>query len=234
MLGDALTYPLRGSHTEGVFLPGLVLALGTAILLELPSVLALSAAVPATLLVGVLGRVYGDSIDGGTEPPPIGPLPVVTRHGVTVVGLATVYVLPAAVAVAVTVAGASATTVESRSLSFGSALRMFAGSTAVLLVVLAAVYVVPVAIGAALETGSVRRGLAVRTVVSASTDGTYFTAFWAGVVLVASAVVVSATLASLGRAGAVLGIALTFHVLIGATFLVGRGFGTDGSPYDFL
>lgn len=234
MLRAALTYPVRGPDTEGVFLPGLVLAFGTMLLLGLPALLALSAVVPATLLVGFLGDVYADSIDGGTEPPPFGPLPEVARRGVATGVLAAVYLLPAAVVVAVTVVGAESATVAPGSLSFGSTIRVLVGSTAVLMVVLTSVYLAPVAIGTAFRAGSLRRGLAVHSLAGPATDGAYFTAFWVAVLLVGVATAVASALATVGRPGAVLGVALTFHALVGATHLVGRGFGTDGPLYDLL
>lgn len=233
MLRDALAYPARGPHTEDVYLRGLVLAFGTALALQLPGSLAAVAAAPATLLAGYLGAVYADGIEGGTEPPAFGPLAAVTRRGVAVVGLTAAYLLPAAVAVAVTAVGAAGTR-SPGALSFGASMRVLAGSTAVLLVVLASGYLLPVAVGAALEAGTVRAGFASGPLVDTATDGAYFTAFWTAVVLVGAALGVAGALSALGRPGTAVAVPVTFHVLVGATHLVGRGYGTDGTLYDLL
>lgn len=233
MLRDALAYPARGPNAESNYLHGLVFAFGTALALQLPGVLAAVAVVPGTLLVGLLGGVFEDGVAGGTEPPAVGPLTDVARRGVALVGVAALYLLPAAVVLAATAIGASGS-VGSGSRSFGASLRVLAGSTAVLLVVLAAAYLLPVALGAVLEAGTPRAALSPGTFLGTAGRGAYFTAFWTAVILLGAVLGVANVLATLGRPGAAVGVALTFHVLVGTTHLVGRGYGTDGTLYDLL
>lgn len=234
MLRAALAYPLRGPHTESVYLNGLVLAFATAISLQLPGVLAVLALVPAVLLAGYLGSVYEDGLADGTEPPAFGPIRGVARRGALAAVLCVCYLVPAAVVLAVTAVGALGATTGPDGLSFGSSVRIYAGATAVLFVVLFAGYLVPAAVGTALETGSLRAGLDPRRLLPTVTSGAYFTAYWLALGLVMVAAAVAGWLATIGGPGVAVGIVLSFHVLVGGAHLVGRGHGTRGSLYDLL
>jgi len=234
MLRAALVYPLRGDHTESVYLNGLVLSFATALAAGLPGVLAAVAVVPATPLAGYLGAVHRDGVADGSAPPAFGPLPETVRRGVTVLAVAVAYLLPAAVVIAVTAVGASGAADPGGSLSFLGSFRLFAGSTAVLVVVLVALYLLPVGVGAALEAGSVRAGVSPAALAGTATTGAYFTAYWVAVVVLGAAVGAAAALATLGRPAAAVGVVLTFHALVGSTHLLGRGYGAEGSLYDLL
>lgn len=234
MLRAALVYPLRGDHTESVYLNGLVLSFATALAASLPGVLGVAALLPATPLAGYLGAVYRDGVADGSAPPAFGPLWEAARSGVAVLAVAAAFLLPAAVVIAVTAVGASGAADPGGSLSFLGSVRLFAGSTAVLVVILVALYLLPVGVGAALEAGSARAGLSPAALAGTATTGAYFTAYWVAVVLLGAAVGTAAALATLGRPGAAVGVALTFHALVGATHLLGRGYGAQGSLYDLL
>lgn len=234
MLRDTLIYPVRGSRTEHLFLRGLVLAFAIAGFVRLPAILALATVVPAVLLLGLLGGVYADSMAGHTEPQRIDSLAAVARRGASVGVLATVYLAPAVAAAVVTLVGARSTTATAESLDLLSTTSIVLGSTAVLGIALAAVYLLPIAVGVALKTGSLRSGVAVRSLLDKSRDGAYFTAFGVGIALLLVTVGLAGVLRSFGRLGGALGVVVTFHVLVGTTHLLGRAFGTDGTAAELL
>jgi hypothetical protein len=235
MLRDALTYPLRGPDPEAVFLPGLVVSFAAALAAELPLPLSLLSLVPVTLLVGYLGRVLAAGIDGAEPPPAFGSPTEVAVRGVALVALGTVYLLPAGLALAVTLQGAVAGSVDPGSLTRLGTLRVLAGATALSVFVGGALYLVPAAAGAALSGEGVRDGLALAAVARRTTDGAYFVSFWAAFALLAAAVGAGSLLsAALGRLGSAVGVAATFYALVAAAYLVGRGLGTDGPLYELL
>ncbi|MDY6817029.1 MAG: DUF4013 domain-containing protein [Halobacteriales archaeon] len=231
MLRAVLWYPLRGPNTERIFLPGLIFAFGTALLLELPSLLALTALVPLTVIVGYLARVYTSAIAGKADPPPFDHLTDIVRQGVVVNAIAIVYLLPAIVVVGITAIGIESIAISPSELAFGMSLRILGGTTAVFLFVSIAVYLVPAAVGIAVPNGTVRRAFRLRSVVTAAIDGAYFTGFWIGAGLIGSTIAVISVLTRFGRLGSVVGIVLLFHVAVATAYIVGRGFGSDGTPY---
>jgi hypothetical protein len=235
MLRDALTYPLRGPDPGAVFLPGLVLSFAAALAAELPLPFSLLSLLPVTLLVGYLGSVLAAGMDGADHPPAFGSAPEVAARGVALVGLGTAYLLPAALALAVTLGGAVAGSVDPGSLTRLGTLRVLAGATALSVFVGGASYLVPAAVGTALSGGGVREGLALAAVARRATEGAYFVAFWAAFGLVAAAVGAGSLLsAALGRLGSAVGVVATFYALVAAAYLVGRGLGTDGPLYELL
>lgn len=234
MLRDALTYPARGQHTEHLFLRGLVLAFAVVVLARLPGVLSLAVLLPVVLLLGVLVGVYHHSVTGHTEPPRGADVSTVVRRGVTIGVLCVVYLAPAVGAVVITLVGARTSSTSAESLEFLSTTSVLLGSTAVLGLALGSAYLLPVAVGRVLETGSLRAGVDVRALVDRSVDGAYFTAFGAATALLLVTAGLAGALASVGRVGGAVGVVLTFHVLVSATYLVGRGFGTAGTVADLL
>lgn len=235
MLRDALTYPLHGPDPEAVFLPGLVVSFAAALAAELPLPLSLLALVPVTVLVGYLGHVLAAGMEGAENPPAFGSPWEIAVRGVALVALATAYLLPAALALAVTLQGAATGSVDPGSLTRLGTLRVLAGVTALSAFVGGALYVVPAAAGAAISGEGVRDGLALAAVARRTTEGAYFVAFWAAFALVAVAVGTGSLLsAALGRPGSAVGVVATFYALVAAAYLVGRGLGMDGPLYELL
>lgn len=222
MLREALSYPVRAD--EETLLAGAILAVAAGLLARL-GVLAALAVVPAVLLAGYALAVVGATVEpadsgdsgesaGGTPagadvPPSFADVRALAADGLRALAVAVAYLLVPAVALAVTVGGASA---GGRAESLATTVFVFGAGTVVLVVSLAFAYLLP----PAFDLGRLRR---------AAGRGRYFVGWVSALVVTGVAGVVLGGLASLGRPGEVLALAGGFYALVAVARLLGRGVG---------
>lgn len=225
MLREALSYPARAD--EETLLVGAILAVAAGLLARL-GVLAALAVVPAVLLAGYALAVVGASVEsaavrtsadptdgagaaGGTPagadvPPSFGDFRALAADGLRALAVAVAYLLVPAVALAVTVGGASA---RGRTESLATTVFVFGAGTVVLVVSLAFAYLLP----PAFDLGRLRR---------VAGRGRYFVAWVSALVVAGVAGVALGVLASLGRPGEVAALAGGFYALVVVARLLGR------------
>jgi hypothetical protein len=236
MLREALSYPLRGEDVEETLLVGAVLALAIGLLVRL-GVLGVLAVVPAVLLAGyalAVLRVSAES-SGDTDaesaratlatdetPPAFAGLRALAGDGVRALVVAAGYLFVPAVALAVTVGGASAGV---RPATLGTTAFVLVASTVVLVVSAVFAYLLPAALAGVARTGHLRSAVDLAALRRHATDGGYFVGWITALVACGVAFVLSGALASLGRPGEVVALAGGFYALVVVARLLGRGVG---------
>ncbi|WP_158056252.1 DUF4013 domain-containing protein [Halorussus halophilus] len=221
MLREALTYPTRGEHAERALVVGTSLTVATGILARL-GVLALLAVVPAVLLAGYVVAVLrdsGDSLSNSDDgPPPFSDVRRLLTDGLrTLVVSVCALVVPIAVLLA-TFSGAQA---GQATPNFGRTLSVYGAGTVALLLALLALYVLPIALKRVASEGSLRAATDWLAFRRTATDGAYFYRWSVAVVVGGVALTLAFALASLGRLGEVVALALSFYASLVVSRLIG-------------
>lgn len=228
MFREALIYPVRGENAEENLLAGAILALAGGLLVRL-GILAVLAVGPLVLLAGYALAVLresaasagGSSADEGA-PPRFSNVRALAGDGVRALVVAVGYLLVPVVALAVTVGGAlggaggQPTTLETSAVVFG-------GGTVVLVVSLAFAYLFPAALVAVARTGRLRSAVPPERLRRTVTSARYFVGWVSALVVGSVAGLLLGSLASLGRLGEVVALALGFYALVVVARLLGRG-----------
>ncbi|WP_276279150.1 DUF4013 domain-containing protein [Halorussus caseinilyticus] len=224
MLRESLSYPARTD--EETLLVGTILVVAVGLLARL-GVLAALAVVPAVLLVGyVLAvlRATAESSGGASAdadaPPEFSDLRALAADGARALAVTVGYLLVPAAALAVTVGGASA---GARPESLGTTTFVFGAGTVVLFVSLAFAYLLPAALVGVARTGELAAAMDRGRLRGVAGGSRYFVA-WAAALLVGGVgLVLAGGLATLGRPGEVLALAVGFYAAVVVARLVGRG-----------
>ncbi|WP_269814470.1 DUF4013 domain-containing protein [Halorussus litoreus] len=133
-------------------------------------------------------------------------------------GVAVGYLAIPAVALGVTVGGSA----PAGSATAGTSLLVLGASTVVFLGSLAFAYLLPAALVAVARSGRVRSAVELDHLRRSVADARYFVGWVAALSVVAVAALLFRALASLGRAGEVVGLALGFYAMVVAARLLGR------------
>lgn len=234
MLREALTYPARGEDAEETLLVGTVLALAVGVLARLGA-LSLLAVIPAVLLAGYVLTVIRASAEsaGGTlaadeTPPAFADFRALAVDGIRTLAVAFGYLLVPAVALALTVGGATggaggSAGVGDQSTSLGVTTFVLGAGTVVLAVSATFAYLLPAALAGVARSGTVRGALDWSHLRRIAGDGGYFVGWVAALVVGGLTTVLLGTLASVGRPGEVLALGLGFYALVVVARLLGRG-----------
>lgn len=232
MFREALRYPIRGDRAEERLLVGGILALAAGVLARL-GLLAMFAVVPAILLAGYALAVFRDSAaterrdsaaterpaTGTNAPPEFSDLGALAADGLRALAVALAFLaLPAAVLV-VTLVGART---GPATLDFGRTLSVFGAGTVALVFALAAAYLLPAALVGVARRGTVRAAFDRGELGRTAGDGDYFVGWVAALSTGGLAAATLGALASLGRPGEVLALALAFYALVAVSRLLGR------------
>ncbi len=216
MLAESFRYPLRDGDARDAMAVCTGLVLVTMLLLRVaralwPDLLALAPALvalcPTILFAGYLGRVVDAA---GQSTAPFSWSTRTLRLGVRVVVVTAVYLLPAAVALALT----------AFVLLGGGGMLLTLAPTVALLVTVAAVYVLPAAVAAAGRNG-LRSGFA-RSSLGGLASGSYFFAWTVATSLVVSAWSLLTAVQSATAAAVALSVVFTYVHVVGAR-LIGEG-----------
>ena len=214
MLREALTYPTRGESAERALLVGTTLAVAAGLFARLGA-LAPLALLPAALLSGYLLAVLRDPGDG---PPPVGDVRRLLVDGVRALVVAVgALVLPAVVA-AVTFGGALS---RAASPNFVRTLSVLGAGTVAVLFALLALYLLPIALSSVAGARRVRAATDRTALRRTATDGAYFVRWSAALAVGGCAATLALSLASVGRFGELLALALTFYASLVVARLVG-------------
>lgn len=236
MFREALTYPVRGETAEESLLVGVGLAVATGLLARL-GVLAVLAVVPLVLLAGYALAVVRQSaatdrasLSERTEAPPrFTNFRKRTGEGLRTLAVAVGYLFVPVVALVVTVGGAlGGATPTQRSATLETSAVVLGAGTVVLVASLAFAYLLPAALVSVARTGRIRSAVATERLRRTVTSARYFVGWVAALVVGSSAGLLCGALASLGRPGEVVALAVGFYAVVVVARLVGRGAGSAG------
>ena len=214
VIRDALAYPLRADERTLVTGASLAIALGLALRL---GVLALPIAV---VLAGYAAAVIRTSADDERAPPRFEEIRRLASDGLRALAVAIGYLVVPVVVLAGSLGG---TLAAARPESFATTVVVSAAGTVLLFVSLAFAYLLPAAIAGVASTGRLGAALARSRLRSTITDGRYFLA-WAAALLVASvAGALLGAVASLGRPGEVVALVGGLYAALVVARLLGRG-----------
>lgn len=227
MLREALTYPVRGENAEESLLIGAILALAAGLLVRL-GVLAVLAVAPLALLAGYALAVLQESAassrpgpSGGTDRPPgFSNATELASDGLRALAVAVGYLLVPVVALGVTVGGAAP---AQRPATPGTSAVVLGAGTVVLVVSLAFAYLLPAALVGVARTGRLRSAVVPSRLRRTLTNARYFVGWTAALVVGSVAGLLASALASLGRPGEVVALAVGFYAVVVIARLLGRG-----------
>lgn len=211
MLNESLGYLQRSDEwVKTVLIGGLLTLLGGLV-------------VPAILVLGYLVRVLRATMRGDEQPPEFDEWGDLFVDGAKAFVIAFVYGLIPVVlgGLLVGVGAASAMGGDSAGAVVGG-IVVLVGSLVVLALSLLAAYVVPAATANYAREGSLGAGFDVGELRSTLVDGTYFTAWLTGFVIVVVASVVSGLLNVVPLLGVLVGGFLSFYAVVSAYYLVGN------------
>lgn len=225
MLREALAYPARTD--EKTLLVGAILSLSVGLLARL-GVFAVVALVPAVLLAGYALAVFRASATveryraGDDEPPAFSGVRTLAADGVRALIVAVGYLAVPAVLLAVTVGGGVSGT---RPANPGTSVFVLGASTAVLVLTLGFVYLLPAGLAGVARTGRLRSAVDPARLRRSTTDARYFVGWVEALVVIGLASFLVASLASLGRPGQMIALAVGFYALVVISRLLGRSIG---------
>lgn len=213
MLPAPLRYPFRGERAVDALLVGGALHLLTVYVPVVPLIPVLGYLL--AVFVALSGRASTDRFESLPAFPGVRD---VVRTGLGGAVVVASYLLPAAVVLVVTVAGASQLSLAPGEVGVGTSLGFALGSTTSLLLAIACVYLLPAALANFLARGRIRAAFDTDVLLRAATHGAYFYDVLVGVVAGALLLVV---------AGATISFAVGFFVAFYAE-LVAVGYWSRG------
>ena len=236
MIPDAFAYPFRGEHARPAWASLAAFGLATAHCLQFavalyPSVVSLVPArlapVPRAVWAGYCHRVLAVTVEGTSAEtlPSVGALGDRFRDGVRTLGLALVYLAPAAVVLVVTLRGAA--TVTGDRIDGGTGTVFLFGSTVALCFALAVAYVFPAVLARDAEESGHRPRFSPRGQLFVYRTPSYLSA-WAAAFVVAllGLGVVGQLLGGSGIPGLLAGL-VTVYASVVASRLVGLGYASE-------
>lgn len=151
---EALSYPLRGPHTESALVVGFALGFVVAGAMRVGLLGAVFAVVPLLLLVGYLGRIAERSLDGDSTVPAVKPVGDLLRRGGRLFVVALAYAIPPVLAL--TLVSRFLVDMQASEFGAGDGYAFFVISTGLLLVWGIFGYLLPAAMLVVIETESLQ------------------------------------------------------------------------------
>ena len=219
MFRDALAYPARGD--EETLLVGAILALAVGVLARL-GVLAVLAVAPAVPLAGYALAVLRASAAGADDPPELGDARTLVVDGARALAVVAGYLGGPAVALAVTLGGANA---AGRPATVGTTGVVLGAGTVVLLTAAGVAYLLPAALVGVARRRTLRAAVDVGQLGRTAFAARYLVGWVSAVVVAGLAWALASALATVGRVGEALGLAVTVYAVVAVARLLGRSVG---------
>jgi len=216
---DALTYPARSD--EETLLVGAILTFAVGVLTRLGVVTALAVA-PVVLLAGYALAVLRASAAGADDPPEFGDARTLAVDGARTLAVVTGYLGGPAVALAVTLGGANA---AGRPATVGTTGVVLGAGTVVLLTVAGVAYLLPAALVGVARRRTLRAAVDVGQLGRTAFAARYLVGWVSAVVVAGLAWALASALATVGRVGEALGLAVTVYAVVAVARLLGRSVG---------